>query len=238
MPNVARSIIRDSLRAKESEAIVIQATPETVDLANQVGLEAYKVGADPAIILETDELFYGQFKHLSADQLRVTSKHCLGIEDYADSYVWLGYVTDPGPMRRVPRDKMAASSEGEAGHYRKSVEKKHKNVGVALGVVTRARAKAYGFNYPAWKKMIEAGITVDYADMRRTAERTAPLLRRPAEVRVTAANGTDLRFQLAGDSRKAYIDDGIISDEDIAAGNVFTNLPAGAVRATSRSPYA
>ncbi|MGI0149622.1 MAG: aminopeptidase [Thermoplasmata archaeon] len=230
MSNVARSIIRESLRAKENEAIVIQATPHTLDLANDVGLEAYKVGADPAILVETDELFYGQFRYLTPDQLRTTSKHCLGFEDYADSYVWLGYVTDPIGMRRVPEEKMSANSQGEAGHYRKSVEKKRKNVGVALGFVTRPRAKAYGFNYPAWKKMIEAAITVDYKEMARTADRTAQLLQRPAEVRVKADNGTDLRFRLAGPARKAFIDDGIISDEDIAAGNVYTNLPAGAIR--------
>ncbi len=230
MPNVARSIIRDSLRAKENEAIVIQASSATLDLANEVGLEAYKVGADPAILLETDELFYGQFKHLTRDQLRVTSKHCLGIEDYTDSYVWLGYVTDPGPMRRVPADKMAANNEGEAGHYRKDVEKKHKSVSVALGLVTRPRAKAYGFNFAAWKRMTEAAITVDYQEMVRTGERLASLLRRPADVRITADNGTDLRFRLAGESRKSYIDDGVISDEDIAVGNPSASLPAGAIR--------
>jgi len=230
LSNVARSIIRESLRAKENEAIVIQATPHTLDLANDVGLEAYKVGADPAIVLETDELFYGQFRYLTPDQLRTTSKHCLGFEDYTDSFVWLGYVTDPNGMRKVPEEKMAANSAGEAGHYRKSVEKKRKNVGVALGFVTRPRAKAYGFNYTTWKKMIEASITVDYKEMARTADRVAQLLRRPAEVRMTADNGTDLRFRLAGESRKAFIDDGVISDEDVAAGNVFTNLPAGAVR--------
>ena len=230
MSNVARSIIRESLRPKENEAIVIQATPHTLDLANQVGIEAYKVGADPAIVVETDELFYGQFKYLTPDQLRTTSKHCLGFEDYVDSYVWLGYVMDPSGMRRVPADKMDANSEGEAGHYRKSVEKKHKNVGVGLGFVTRPRAEAYGFNYTKWKKMLEAAITVDYREMVRTADRLATLLRRPAEIRLTADNGTDLRFRLAGEGRKSYIDDGIISDEDVAAGNVYTSLPAGAVR--------
>ncbi len=230
MPSVARSIIRDSLRAKENEAIMIQATPNTIDLANEVGVEAYKVGADPAIMLQTDDLFYGQFKHLTPDQLRTTSKHCLGIEDYADSYVWLGYITDPIPMRRVPKEKMAAHSEGEAGHYRKSVEKKHKNVGVGLGYVTRPRAKAYGFNYNTWKRMLEAAITVDYKEMVQTGERLGMLLRRPADVRIKADNGTDLRFRLAGESRKSYLDDGIISDEDLAAGNVSTSLPAGAIR--------
>jgi len=230
MPSVARSIVRDSLRAKPDEAIIIQAGAHTLDLANEVALEAFKVGADPAILVETDEVFYGQFKHLTEEQLRKTSAHCLGIADYVHSYVWLGGVMDPSGMKRVPPSKWAALFEGEEAHYRKNLEKKQKSVGVALAQVTKARAKTYGFNYAAWKKALEQAITVDYGEMTKIGTILSGLLRQPAEVRVTADNGTDLSFRLAGEARRPYVDDGVISDEDIAAGNTNTSLPAGAVR--------
>ncbi len=229
MVNLARSIVRESLRAKPDEAIMISAAPHTLELAKQVALEAYKVGADPAMLFDTDDVFYGQFKHLTEEQLRKTSAHCLGIADYVQSYVWLGGVEDPGPMKRVPQPKWAAMFEGEEAHHKKSLEKKHKSVGIGLGMVTRPRAKAYGFNYAAWKRMMEQAIAVNYEEMKRTGEAVAAILQRPAEVRVTAENGTDLTFRLAGEPRKAYVDDGVISDEDIAAGNPNTSLPAGAV---------
>jgi len=229
MVNLARSIVRDSLRARPDEAIMISAAPHTLELAEQVAIEAYKVGADPAILIDTDDVFYSQFKHLTEEQLRKTSAHCLGIADYVQSYVWLGGVQDPGPMKRVPQPKWAAMFEGEEAHHKKSLEKKHKSVGVGLGMVTRPRAKAYGFNYAAWKRMMEQAIAVNYDEMRRTGEAVAMVLRTPAEVHVTADNGTDLTFRLAGEARKAYVDDGVIGDEDIAAGNPNTSLPAGAV---------
>ena len=229
MPNVARSIIRESLQAKPNEPIMIQAGTHTVDLATQVALEAYKVGADPAILLETDEVFYGQFKHLNEEQLRQTSAHCLGIADYVRSYVWIGGVEDPAPMRRVPQSKWAAMFEGEEAHHRKNLEKKQKQVGVALGAVTRARAKTYGFNFANWKRMTEDAISVNYSSMRRSGEVLSAMLRRAAEVRIKADNGTDLKFRLAGEVRPPFMDDGVLSDADLAIGNTTTSLPAGGI---------
>lgn len=229
MPNIARSIIRESLRAQPNEPIMIQTARHTVDLATQVALEAYKAGADPAIMLESDDVFYGQFKHLTEEQLRQTSAHCLGIADYVRSYVWLGGVEDPAPMRRVAKSKWAALFEGEEAHHRKNLEKKQKQVGVGLGLATRARAKAYGFNYAAWKRMMEAAIAVNYTSMRRTGEVLSTMLRRPAAVRITADNGTDLGFRLAGGTRPPHLDDGVLSDDDLAIGNTTTSLPAGGI---------
>ena len=208
---------------------MIQAGKHTVDLATQVALEAFKVGADPAILYESDEYFYGQFKHLTEDQLRKTSAHCLGIADYAQSYVWIGGVENPAPMRRVPKNKWSAMFQGEEAHYRKNLEKKQKQVNVALGAVTRARAKTYGFTFAKWKRMVEEAIATDYPSIRRTGAVLSGLFQRPAEVRVRADNGTDLRFRLAGESRIPFVDDGIIGDEDLAVGNTTTSLPAGAV---------
>lgn len=229
MPNIARSIIRDSLRTKPDEPIIIQAGAHTIDLASQVAIEAFKAGADPAILLETDDVFYGQFKHLTEEQLRKTSAHCLGIADYVRSYVWIGGVENPAPMRTVPKSKWAAMFEGEDAHHRKNLERKQKQVGVALGAVTRARAKTYGFNHTAWKKMVESAISVDYNEMRRRGQVLAELFRRPAQMRIKADNGTDLRFRLAGESRPTHVDDGVLSDEDLAIGNTTTSLPAGGV---------
>ena len=227
MPNLARTVVRDSLRAQEYEPMIITAAPHTLELAEQIALEAYKVGADPAIFLDTDAVFYGQFKWLTEEQLRKTSAHCLGLLDYVKSYVWLGGTEDPAPMRRVPQPRWAAMFQGEDAHYRKSQQKKPKSVGLALALVTRPRAKAYGFNFNAWKKMTESAIAVNYAEMRRRGDAVASLLGRPGEVRVTAENGTDLTFRLAGELRKPQFDDGVIDDADVAAGDVETGLPAG-----------
>ncbi len=229
MQRLARSIVRDSLRPKEYEPVIISTYPHMMELAEQVHLECQKVGADPFMVLDTDAAFYGQFKNYSEDNLRKVSAHCLGIAEYARSYVWLGGPRDPGPKARVPREKFAAMFEGEQAHEDKNREKKPKTVVVALGMVTRERARVYGFAYAPWKTSVEDAIAVDYGKLQKAGMRAAGLLASPAEVRVRAENGTDLRFRLAGPARRADINDGVISDEDVAAGNSEAELPAGEV---------
>ncbi len=226
---LGRSIARESLRPKADESVIISTYPHTIDVAQQVALECQKLGADPLIVLDTDEVFYGQFKNYSDESLRKGSSHCTGLLDYVRSYVWLNGPRDPGPMARTPKEKFAAMFAGEQAHYEKALVKKPKNVSVAIGAVTRERAKVYGFNYAKWKAMVEAGIAADYRKLEAAGKRVAALLSRPAEVRITAGNGTDLRFRLAGESRVPEIDDGVISDDDLAAGATDAGLPAGSV---------
>lgn len=226
---LARSIVRDSLRPKAYEPVIISTYPHTIELAEQVTLECQKLGADPLMVLDTDAAYYAQFKNYSEENLRTCSAHCLGLADYARSYVWLGAPRDPGPMARLPKERVGAMFAGEEAHHAKALVKKPKNVGVALGQVTRERAKVYRLNYAAWKAMVEAAIAVDYGKLEAAGRRAAALLSQETEVRVTADNGTDLRFRTAGAARTPQVDDGVISDEDLAAGATDVGLPAGAV---------
>jgi len=107
--------------------------------------------------------------------------------------------------------------------------KKTKNVGTGLGLLTRPRAKAYGLNYAAWKAQMEAAIAVNYAQIESLGTVTGGLLEQPVGVHVTGDNGTDLTFRLAGSSRRAQVNDGVISDSDLAAGNWDASLPGGSV---------
>ncbi len=229
LQRLAKGIVRESLRAKEDEVVLISCAPHTVEAAEAVAIECQKVGADPALWLDTDTVFYGQFKNYAPESLKRVSGHCLGLLDYVNSYVWMGGVRDPSGMARVPREMWAAYQEGEEAHSDKASAKKTKNVGTGLGLLTRERAKAYGFNYATWKAQMEAAIAVNYAQMESFGGIVAGLLERPVEVRVTADNGTDLAFRLAGSSRRAHVNDGVISDVDIAAGNWDVSLPAGSV---------
>ncbi|HEY7588611.1 MAG TPA: aminopeptidase [Thermoplasmata archaeon] len=226
---LARSIVRGSLQPKEYESVIITTYPHTIELAEAVALECQKAGADPLLVLDSDALFYGQFKNYSLENLRKTSAHCLGLLDYNRSYVWLGGPKNPAPMAKVPQERFAAMFQGEQAHGDKALEKKPKSVGVEIGMVTRERSKTYGFNYAKWKESVEAAIATDYRQLEAMGKKVAAIFAQPSDVHVTAENGTDLRFRLAGSARTPRINDGVISDEDLAAGNPDAQLPAGAV---------
>ncbi len=228
MPKIAQSIVKDCLRVSEYEPVIISTYPHTMDLANEIAIECYKVGADPLIQLETDEWFYGQFKHLTVDQLRKTSKHCLGLNEYVTAYIGLGGPKDPRPMKRVPKDKFAAMFQGEQAHYEAALQKKSsRSLFLTIGQVTAERARTYGFSYASWKKSMNDALSVKYADLKSRGKYLASYLDGSGEGHLTAPNGTDLTFRL--DSRPVQILDGIIDEEDIAKGLRSASLPSGEV---------
>jgi len=229
---LAKSIVKGSLRPKPDEVVLISTYPHTIELAEQTALECQKAGADPALWLETDALFYGNFKNYSVESLRRVSGHCVGLLDYVNSYIWFFGPRDPAPMATVPREKFAAGFEGEKAHSDKAYEKMPKNVAVGIGAVTRERAKAYSLNYAKWKAMVESATVVNQERLASLGNLVAGMISRPVDVRVTADNGTKLKFRLAGPERKPFVHDGVISDEDLAVGTLASrsvDLPTGEV---------
>src|SRR5437763_14721612 len=98
-------------------------------------------------------------------------------------------------MATGPSEKFAAMFEGEKAHFDKRFAKVPKNVSLAIGQVTRERAKTYGLNYPKWKAMVEAATVVNTDRLASLGNLVAGLVSRPVDVRGTADNGTKLKFR-------------------------------------------
>src|SRR2546428_8991817 len=80
--------------------------------------------------------------------------------------------------------------------------------------------------------MVEAATTLNQERVAWLGNVVADVISRPVDVRVTADNGTKLKSRLAGPERKPYIQDGVISDEDLAVGTLASrsvDLPTGEV---------
>jgi aminopeptidase len=224
---IASRVVNECLGIGAGDVVVITTYPHTIPLANALALECYKQDADPLIVLDTDEVFYGHLKILSEESLKTTSKHCLGLADYTKFYIWLGGPEDPGPMREIPPSKFSALFEGEKAHWDKSLEVGNLSAGLAVGQVTPQRAKTYGFDFEEWKRMVEAAMEVNPEELSASGRKLEPIMYQEAEARVTAPNGTDLRFKLGG--REPQIFDGILDQEDIERGSLGVDLPSGSI---------
>ncbi|MCJ2519464.1 MAG: aminopeptidase [Candidatus Thermoplasmatota archaeon] len=224
---IASRVINECLGIKGGDVVIISTYPHTIPLANAMALECYRQDADPLTVLDTDEVFYGHMNMLSEESLRTTSEHCLGLADYTKYYIWLGGPEDPAPMRDVPSSKFSALFEGEKAHWDKNLEVGNLSAGLALGQVTPERARAYGFDFEAWKRMVEDAIEVSPKELSDWGRKLEPILGVSGKVRVTAPNGTDLRFELGG--RTPQIFDGILDEEDMKRGSLGVGLPSGDV---------
>lgn len=219
--------MNDCLRVRPDDVVTVNTWPHTIELSDAILEECYKVGADAMAILDTDRSYFSQLEILPEDNLRVTSKHCLGVAEYTTVNIFIGGPANPIRMRKIPREKFAAIFEGEKAHMDKSREKKIRGAYLAHGMVTPERARTYGINFQRWKRMMDSAIAVRYDDMSILGRRVASNLERAREVRVRSRIGTDLRFSILG--RQTQINDGIIDDDDLKRGLFSTTLPTGSV---------
>jgi aminopeptidase len=227
MPTLAENAVKNCLRIRPDDNVTIFFYPHSLSLAEELATECFKVGADALLNLYTDGFWSAYMKHLSADRLRQPSAFCRGLSELSTATFWIGGPFDPAIFRPVPPEKMEANDEAETEAHRPMRERKVRSLGLAIGQVTKPRAKTYGYNFAAWDRMVRAASAVPAKTLTATGQRLGGILGTADEVHVTAPGGTDVTFSVR--DRRPMIYDGIVDDADVAAGVLDASIPAGSV---------
>ena len=223
--SLARKIVRDCYRVKKGDMVLISTDRNILDLAMAVGVECHQVGATPGIMVTSSEYSSSCYKVATVETLCQTPKHILAACDTLDVYMSLAAPSDPALLRDVPAEKMKAIAEANKPVQDKITAQKVRSGGVMLP--TPGLAKLFNLTYEELERKILKALDTDYEKMLQIGRRLENVLRGSTEVEVSSKSGTNIMFSVAG--RHWLIDDGVISDEDVARGDVILNLPTGEV---------
>jgi aminopeptidase len=165
---------------------------------------------------------------LPEESLREPSVYCKALAESSTVQIWFPGVYDPKILRSIRPEKMAANSEGEdKAHNPISVERKIRNLALMNSLVTRPRAKAYGFNFLKWSRMMQAASTVDYDKLAKMGSQLKSKLLSAQAVKITSPNGTNLSLDVTG--KKWKVSDGVIDQDDIQDENFIDSIPTGSI---------
>ncbi|HVP15928.1 MAG TPA: aminopeptidase [candidate division Zixibacteria bacterium] len=227
VPRFVENVVRNCLRVRREDRVLIFAWRHMLDLAEAFALECKRVGAKTIIEVGTDDLFYQTAFNLPLEYLRESDPFSLALLDVTTANIFIQGPENPGRLSQVDPERYNAMAEADKPFYDRFLERKIRSAQISLGYVTPQRAKTYGFDYGAWKQDVHDAMDVKYEDMRDLGNKMGEMLERATEAHITSANGTELAIELEG--RPAHVYDGVIDDEDIEKGAVFTMLPAGHV---------
>jgi leucyl aminopeptidase (aminopeptidase T) len=87
-----------------------------------------------------------------------------------------------------------------------------------------------------WRSELIEATSFDPRVLLRDGRRVARALQRGREVEIAHTNGTHLRLRLAG--RKPVVDDGVVDEADVRAGNVWSAVPSGVTSVTLDETFA
>ncbi len=224
---LASQIVNKCLRITDKDNVTISVASHVIPLAEEVAVECFRKGADAVLNLYTDKYQSAYLNLLSEESLRQPSVFCRAFTANSTAEVFLLAAYDPSIYRKTPPGKMTANGEGETkAHFPLTRERKVRTLSIGLPLLTRPRAKAYGFNFSKWTKMVKAASNVDYDKLAARGRKLRDALSDAGTIRITA-KGTDLTFDVTG--RTWRISDGVVDDEDISAGNFDDSLPAGSI---------
>jgi leucyl aminopeptidase (aminopeptidase T) len=165
-------------------------------------------------------------KELSVESLKEPSVFCKALTESSTVEIWAGSTYDPAVLRKIPPEKDAAASVGEAkAHWPLQKERKVRSLSVGLSLVTKPRAKAYGFDFKKWEGVMRAACIIEHDRLTKQGRSLKAELSKARNFRIKAPGETDLTFQVSG--RSWSVSDGVIDAADIAEGHLNDQIPAG-----------
>jgi len=229
---LARQVVRVSLRLGWSDVFEIYTYVPTIPLAEALALEARRAGSDTHLTLMTDDLWFTSMNELPTRWLRAPSPAEYALNATATATIYLGGPADARRMRDIPPEKFEANATGGRRQDEPLRRRRVRHVDLPIGRLTPERAEAYGLDFAEWRRSYEAALAVDLHSIQKAGASLARALSGRREVRITSESGTDLRFETK--RIPPAVDDGVISPADVHRGFVDTSLPAGRLEAVLR----
>jgi leucyl aminopeptidase (aminopeptidase T) len=224
---LAVKLVRTCLRIKPDDEVLIDTFAHTIGLAEAIALECYRVGAIPAIHLDTDDLFRSMLSEIPVQNLSKTPQHLLAAYDAVDATIFLGGPQDPNVFDAAPPEKESAFDTAFKPLWDRGRELSIRGAFLTLGICTPQRAGKYGVDFERWHEVMTAALAVDLDKLTAKGAEVAAALGGARTVRITAPGAVDLTFQLG--ERWVSVEDGIIDEEDLEHGVRWTDLPTGYV---------
>lgn len=233
---LARIMLHQSLRMKRGENVIVDTWSGTLSWAESVVLEARILGARPILLVEDEATYWKSVDEAPTPNVGQVGSHEWAALKESDAYVYFY-----GPMDAAREETQPPSLQHRLqaiDHEWFRLIEKHgvRCVRFDLGRTSELWARRYGVDLDRWRRELIEGSTVDPRSLQKDGTRVADVLRRGRAVSISHSNGTDLRLRLA--RRKPTVDDGVIDEGDVRAGNVWTTLPSGVATVAVDETYA
>jgi aminopeptidase len=224
---IATRLVNECLRVQPNEQVVIASWDHTLEYANALALEVEHAGGISTSTLMGNDFYWAYLKEVPEEQYTRRQKGFLSLLDQTDAMIQLGGPKDPSIYPTVAGERTGKMFEGQKAIGDKFLERKIRVLNLPIGLVTPERARTYGFDYENWQRVTTNSLDVDHEKISAQAAKIESKLRNATNLRITAANGTDLQLKLK--NRPIHTHDGIIDKTDLDKGTLFEALPAGAI---------
>jgi len=226
--------IANSINMKEEgEYILIKGGFYAHQLLEEIGLNILRKGGIPHITSTSDYYDEAIFNDDLTKPciIEKTPMHYLKLIEKMDAYIVIEPLEDPSIRNNAPKEKLDAYTKSIAPYrdiiYGFKEEYSPGKKWCYAAWPSKKAAEYYNINYNLFEKFIIEGISIPPEKIKKIVKTVGEQFINAKKVYVCDDNGTD--FWVSVEDRVKTLDDGVLSDEQIALGNLGGNLPAGEV---------
>lgn len=222
---VADTLVNTCLHIEPGEVVYIQGNTEEMDLAEALCFKIYEKGAYPHLHLLSPEMKMQMLNSMPAEQLPASLDYLAHWLDEITTMIMLEHIVDPLEIKAVDPMRVELFRRAWAKVRNKRTERKVK--WAFVGYPTEKQSQAIGVSYVRFHDIFWRSMDIDYEQVGLLGSKVADHLTAGQVVRLKSPGGTDLQLNITG--RQSFIEDGIISADDIKQGQPFINFPCGEV---------
>ncbi len=229
----AANITRSINIKKEGECVYINGGLYSQELLEEIGLNVLRQGGVPFVSYTSDQYTKQVYQDASIkkESLERTGLHRLKMIENIDAYIVIEPLADPSIKANAPREKIDAAAKSRAPLrdilYGLKKEYAPGKKWCYAAWPSKEAAGYYGIDYSLYERFIVGGMSIPSEKLSEITKNLGKFFENGKKVYVSDDYGTN--FWVSIEDRYKTLDDGFISDEQIAFGALGGNLPAGEV---------
>lgn len=224
---MARVVLRDTLRVRPGENVTIEAWSGSVPWARTFVAEARRIGAFPMTLYEDEEEYWNAVRSGKLGSLGKVGGHEWAALAKTQAYVFFFGPSEWPRFEELPDRVRSRVQAYNAEWYRRAARAQLRGARMFLGRTSPRAAEVFQVDLGRWRDELVRASLVPPTTMRRLGRKVGRRLLQGKNVRISHPNGTDLTLRLR--HYPVQLDDGLVDAEDVRAGNSLTWMPSGVV---------
>jgi leucyl aminopeptidase (aminopeptidase T) len=222
---LARTVLRQYLRLRPGERVVIESWSHALPTARAFVAESRRLGAEPLLAVEDEEAF---FRSLAVRRPRSIPTAPASLAERCAAYVYFGGPESYPRLFGLPSKELEAILARHGPAWWAAARKgRVRAVRMAIAAATPTAAERYGVDLEEWRREVVAASRVPPDRLLRAAVAYTGPLARARRMRVRHPNGTDLSIRLG--PAKCAIEVGRLDATDRSAHRIWSQVPTGVV---------
>lgn len=224
---LARNVLKNTLRLKRGENVVIETWSEALPWAKPFVAEARKMGANPLLLYEDEESFWDALKTGDARHTGRVGTHEWAALEKSAAYVFFFGPSEWPRAESISAKNLAGVAAYNPEWYRRAAKAKIRGARMYLGRTSQLAADRWQLDLDAWREELVRASLVPPSELHALGTRIGERMKKGKKVRITHPNGTEVSFRLK--KYPVQLDDSLVDESDLKMGNSMATIPGGVV---------